>query len=94
MADLTHLSATIHGKVQGVYYRAFTARLAKSLAIKGCVRNINSSGAVEIEAEGDRTTLEDMLRQLEVGPPEALVETIDTRWSNYTGQYTGFDVRY
>lgn len=94
MAELTHLSATIHGKVQGVYYRAFTARLAKSLAIKGYVKNIRNTGDVEMEAEGERTKLEEMLRQLHIGPPEALVEKIDTRWSNYTGQYVAFEVRY
>ena len=94
MADLVHLKAVVHGRVQGVYYRAFTSRVAKSLGLKGYVKNIVGSGDVEIEAEGDRTKIEELLRQLEIGPPEALIETIETTWSDYTGQYPGFDVRF
>ena len=94
MADLVHLKAVVHGQVQGVYYRAFTSRVAKSLGIRGYVKNIIGSGDVEIEAEGDKPKLEELLRQLEIGPPEALIENIDSRWSNYRGQYPGFDVRY
>jgi acylphosphatase len=94
MADLVHLKAVVHGQVQGVYYRAFTSRVAKSLGIRGYVKNIIGSGDVEIEAEGDKPKLEELLRQLEIGPPEALIENIDSTWSDYRGQYPGFDVRY
>jgi len=94
MPDLVHLNALVHGKVQGVYYRAFTAHAAKSLSIKGYVKNISRTGDVEIIAEGEKLKLEEMLHQLKEGPPEALVENIETTWSAYTGQYTNFDVRY
>ena len=94
MADLVHLKAVVHGQGQGVYYRAFTSRVAKSLGIRGYVKNIIGSGDVEIEAEGDKPKLEELLRQLEIGPPEALIENIDSTWSDYRGQYPGFDVRY
>jgi len=94
MAELVHLKAHVHGQVQGVYYRAFTSRVAKSLGLRGYVKNIVGSGDVEIEAEGDKAKLEELLRQLEIGPPEAFIESIDTTWSDYRGQYPGFDVRY
>jgi acylphosphatase len=94
MAELVHLKAVVHGRVQGVYYRAFTSRVAKSLGLKGFVKNIIGSGDVEIEADGDRPKLEELLRQLEIGPPEALIENIDTTWSDYKGQYPDFDVRH
>lgn len=93
MSDFVRLHAVIHGRVQGVYYRAFTSRTAKSLSLKGYVRN-TSSGDVEVEAEGERDKIEIMLNQLRIGPPEALVENIDTQWSDYSGKYMGFDVRY
>jgi acylphosphatase len=94
MAEIVHLKAVVHGRVQGVYYRAFTSRVAKALGLKGYVKNIIGSGDVEIEAEGYKSKLEEFLRQLEVGPPEALIENIDITWSNYAGYYPGFDVRY
>jgi len=93
MAELVHLKALVRGRVQGVYYRAFTSRVAKSLGLKGFVKNIRS-GDVEIEVEGDKDTLEELLRQLKIGPSEAIIENIDTLWSDYKGVYSSFDVRY
>jgi acylphosphatase len=93
MADLVHLRALVHGKVQGVYYRAFTSRAARSLSIKGFVRNTRT-GDVELEAEGERADIDELLRQLKAGPPEAEVENIDMEWSEYSGLYKNFDVRY
>jgi acylphosphatase len=93
MSDLVHLRALVHGKVQGVYYRAFASRAARFLSIKGFVRNARN-GDVELEAEGERADIDELLRQLKAGPPEAEVDNIDTTWSEYSGVYKSFDVRY
>lgn len=93
MSDLVHLRAVVHGRVQGVYYRAFTARAAKALNLKGFVRN-TPGGDVELEAEGERADIEQFLRQLKTGPPSAVVEKIDTVWSACQDLYRSFDVRY
>jgi len=93
MSDLGHLTALVHGKVQGVYYRAFTSRMARSLFIKGYVKNV-AHGDVALEAEGDKGKLEELLRHLKAGPAGSIVGDIDIKWSEYTGQYAGFDVRY
>jgi acylphosphatase len=93
MAELSGMTAIVKGKVQGVYYRAFTTRIAKSMGLKGYVRNLPSSGSVEVCAEGDKTKLEELARHLEGGPPEALVDSVDVKWSNFTGQFVSFDVR-
>jgi acylphosphatase len=93
MPELAHLKATVHGKVQGVYYRAFASRIAKSLSLKGYVRNL-TSGDVELEAEGDKGLLEELLLRLKAGPDGAEVEKIDITWPEYTGKYRAFDVRY
>ncbi len=94
MSDLWHLRALVHGHVQGVYYRAFTSRAARSLQLKGYVRNIIKTGDVEVEAEGARAGLEELIKKLKEGPPDSRVEKIDTTWSDYTGQFNAFDVRY
>ena len=94
MSDLAHLSALVQGHVQGVYYRAFTSRAARSLEIKGYVRNMARTGDVEVEAEGERARLEELIKKLKEGPPDSDVEKIDTRWSDYKGQFNAFDVRY
>lgn len=94
MPELAHVSATIHGQVQGVFYRAFTSRLAKSLGLRGYVRNLPRLNAVEVRAEGDKEKLEELVRQLEVGPPESLVEKMEVNWSAFTGQFANFEVTY
>ena len=93
MSELAQVSVTVYGHVQGVFYRAFTTRIAKSLDLKGYVRNMSSSKAVEIIAEGRKENLEDLIKKLEAGPPEALVDKIDTTWSEFTGQFVNFDSR-
>ena len=94
MVELAYLSATISGHVQGVFYRAYAARIAKSLGLKGYVRNIPRSGVVEIHVEGDREKLEELVKQLEVGPPECLVEKIEVNWSAFTGKFANFEVSF
>jgi acylphosphatase len=93
MSDLAFVTATIHGHVQGVFYRAYTSRIAKSLGLKGYVRNVLHSNAVEVCAEGDRAKLEEFTRHLEQGPPESLVEQVDLKWSEFTGQFVTFEIR-
>jgi len=93
MPELAYLKALVHGKVQGVYYRAFASRIAKSLSLKGYVRNVNS-GDVELEAEGEKGLLEELLLRLKAGPDGAEVVKIDVTWTEYTGKYSAFDVRY
>lgn len=93
MSDLASVSAIIHGHVQGVFYRAYTSRIAKSLGLKGYVRNLFHTNAVEVCAEGERTKLEEFTKHLEQGPPESLVEQIDLQWSEFTGQFVTFEIR-
>jgi acylphosphatase len=94
MSDLSHMSATVTGQVQGVFYRAFTSRVAKSLGLRGYVRNLPPQmHAVEVVAEGEKSKLEELVRQLEGGPPESLVEKVDVKWSDFTGEHVNFEIR-
>lgn len=93
MADLASLQATVYGRVQGVFFRDFVARCARELGLAGCVCNL-PAGAVEVRAEGERPQLEKLVGYLEAGPPAARVAKVVTIWSEYTGNYVGFSVRY
>jgi len=92
MSELSHVTAMVYGHVQGVFYRVFASRVAKSLGVRGYVQNL-PRGGVEVQAEGDKDKLEELVRQLELGPPEALVEQVDVKWSEFTGQFVRFEVR-
>jgi acylphosphatase len=93
MADLASLQATVYGYVQGVFFRAFVLRQASELGLTGYVRN-SPGGTVEVVAEGERKKLEELVSHLKVGPPAARVEKVVTRWSEYTGSYSSFNIRY
>jgi len=86
------LHATIAGRVQGVYFRAFVVDQAESLGLQGWVRNRWDS-SVEVTAEGTPQNLETLLQALREGPPTARVEDVDFEWLPYTGEFTGFQVR-
>ena len=68
-----HLRIT--GKVQGVGYRDFVARLASQHVLSGWVRN-RRDGSVEAVISGDPTALHVVLNALHEGPPMARVERI------------------
>ncbi len=94
MADLASVQAMVYGRVQGVYFRAFTQRQARELGLTGYVRNLRDWTALEVQAEGERSKLERLIDHLKVGPPAAKVEKVEANWSEYTGSYSHFKIRY
>jgi len=94
MTDLASVQATVYGRVQRVYFRNFTSRQARELGLTGYARNLPSGKAVEIQAEGERNKLERLVDHLKVGPAGAIVERVVTNWSEYTGSYPDFSIRY
>jgi len=93
MADLASVQIIVHGYVQGVFFRAFATERAIQLGLTGYVRNL-PRGAVEVNAEGERKQLDQLIDSLKVGPPSAKVEKVVTKWAEYTGSYSGFRIRY
>ncbi len=93
MAELASLQATVHGRVHGVFYRAFVETRAEELKLTGYVRN-RPDGTVEVRAEGERQNLEKLAESLKTGPPAARVEEVVAAWAEYTGNYSRFSARY
>jgi len=92
--DRAFLSATVYGRVQGVYFRYFVRNIARELGLKGYVRNLPSGNAVEVRAEGEKRQLDRLLEQLKVGPPGAVVKRVEIAWSDYSGQFDDFSIKY
>lgn len=65
----------VKGKVQGVFYRKFTKQKAIELGVKGWVKNSNN-GDVEIFAQGDEDTVEQLIAWCWQGSPKANVENV------------------
>ncbi len=65
-----------YGRVQGVWYRAWTVERAAALGLDGWVRN-RSDGSVEALFAGPAGNVERMVEACREGPPHALVERIE-----------------
>lgn len=94
MAEAAHLSVTVYGRVQGVYFRYFVRNVAITLGLKGYVRNLAGGDTVEVEAEGDKQQLDKLVEQLKIGPPGARVKRVEINLSDYSGQFSNFGIRY
>lgn len=94
MQERARLTALVHGRVQGVYFRAFVREHARRLGVTGFVRNLPDFATVEVQAEGDKKRLEELLERLKAGPPGARVEKVETTWSDYKGLFKDFEIRY
>ena len=87
------LEATVIGLVQGVFFRQSTQREAARLLLVGWVAN-QPDGTVRVVAEGDESALRQLLDYLHRGPAKAWVERVETSWTEATGEFTDFRVRY
>ena len=66
----------VRGRVQGVGFRWYVEREARTLGVYGWVRN-NYDGSVEVLATGTREQLSSLRRRLQEGPRSARVDEVD-----------------
>ena len=85
------MQISITGLVQGVFFRREITDLAHRLGVNGLVRNLRD-GSVEVLAEGERKSLEDLIHFCRIGPPRARVKNLNVDWSDYTGEFRGFKI--
>ena len=82
----------VQGMVQGVGFRYFVHREATKLNLSGYARNLYN-GDVEIEAEGDRSLIEEFIKIVKVGPSTAFVKDLKIEWQETQNRHDGFRVR-
>jgi len=58
--NIARVHAIVKGNVQGIGYRWFVQKTAQRLDLSGWVKNLDD-GNVELEAEGDKKLLDDLL---------------------------------
>lgn len=81
----------VSGWVQGVGFRAYTQRVARSLGLTGYVRNL-PSGEVEIYAEGENEKIRELLEKVRNGPGR--VDDVKVEYLSPTGKYSSFEIKY
>ncbi len=82
----------VSGRVQGVFYRAFTKERAAELGIKGWVQNIHGGG-VEAVLEGEREKVGELLKLMKSGPSGAMILGMELSELKFKG-YQDFEIRY
>jgi acylphosphatase len=90
---MKRIHAEISGRVQMVSFRDFAKRKAERSGVVGWVRNL-PDGHVEILAEGEEHSLEVFILELKRGPILARVDDVAIEWSDTTGEFSNFSVRY
>jgi len=94
--SLVSVAFEVHGRVQGVFFRAYTRDKACSLGLVGYVMNTRG-GTVEGVIQGGRGQVEVMKDWLtKDGSPASLIERCDFREERIiTGvEYSSFNVRH
>ena len=82
----------VRGMVQGVGFRYFVLQHATKLGLNGFVKNL-FSGEVEIESHGDRSLIEEFIKEMKVGPRAAHVSDLKVEWIPFDKSITAFVVR-
>jgi acylphosphatase len=81
----------IHGRVQGVFFRNWAMERARSLGVRGWVRN-RRDGSVELLAYGRDEAVEALTAACRTGPSAARVERIEVEIEEGEGPPAGFRV--
>jgi len=94
---IVRVHVVVEGLVQGVGFRWFVAHHADALSLRGFVRNLYN-GKVEIEAEGERSLIEEFIKEVKVGPRAAHVSDMKFEWQEPNSQnsvegFTRFEIR-
>ena len=93
MAERPAVHVRISGRVQGVYFRAWTRGEAERLGLDGWVRN-EADGSVTALVAGPRQSVDAMLALLHQGPPAAVVSSVIVEEADPSGVAAGFSIRH
>lgn len=92
--EISYVNIIVKGFVQGVSFRAYTMRKAKSLGLTGYVKNL-SNGDVEIAAEGYQDQLYKLIIWLQKeGSPASQVMDVIVKWSKILMNYNSFRIEF
>lgn len=83
----------IEGRVQGVFFRAYTQEEAQKRSLTGWVKNLYD-GKVEAVFEGEEQDVQSMIKWCHSGPPHAVVADVSVEIGEYEGEHYDFSVKF
>ncbi|MFZ0927908.1 MAG: acylphosphatase [Syntrophobacteraceae bacterium] len=81
----------ITGRVQGVFFRAYTRDAAHRIGVTGWVRNL-PDGRVEAVLEGEADKVEKMIEWCREGSPMSRVDRVEVLEEVYTGDFDRLEI--
>ena len=93
MAGVAEAHVIVSGRVQGVWFRGNTQRVAADAGVRGWVRNLPDR-RVEAVLQGERIAVESVIDFMRNGPPGAAVIDCIVSWRPAEEVFHGFDIRY
>lgn len=83
----------VKGTVQGVGFRYYTRHLASMLGLSGFVKNL-PNGDVEILAEGDKPSLQELINDLQTKDMAEYISGLEVVWSAFQNKYHDFVITF
>ncbi len=90
--QLIRRRVTVHGRVQGVFFRDRMRACADRHGVAGWVRNC-TDGSVQAVLEGEPAAVDRVIEFCSVGPRAATVERIEVSESEPPEGLSGFEIR-
>ena len=93
MSEIKRVHVIVEGRVQGVFFRAYTRDEAVKSGLCGWVKN-RSDGAVEAMVEGEKKAVDMMLQWFHQGSPHSLVKRVHITEEPPVGDTNTFEIHY
>ena len=83
----------ISGRVQGVWFRAYTRDMAAPMGLNGYVKNL-PDGRVEAVFCGPEEMVKQAIEWCHQGSPNSQVSKVEVAWLNRIPEYGPFSISY
>ena len=90
---MRRVNIKIYGRVQGVFFRYNTKKVADKLNLKGWIKN-KPDDSVEIIAEGKDEDIESLIRWCGKGPIGSKVEDVKIEENEFKNDFKNFSIIY
>lgn len=90
---MKYMTLSIKGKVQGVWFRDYTQKLAMSFDINGWVKNMDD-GSVYVVASGSDKNALNFKNQLQIGSPLSRVDSVEELGDIDLKPMESFEIKY
>lgn len=80
------------GLVQGVGFRFYVYRHARTLGLKGYTQNLYNGDLLTV-VEGEKGLIEDLYNKIKVGPAYADVRHASIIWHEFKNEFKNFEIK-